>query len=95
MEFARFVIVVVITSLSILSLPALAQQEIDPEHFDQPTTYKAAKPVTRGKVSPKAAVLKNEPNSHGTANNGSRTVARQGQRKAESQRVAAVHSPSE
>ncbi len=59
MKFVRFLILVAITSLPVLSLPAVAQQEIAPQHFDQPAT-KATTPVTRAKAGPKTAALKNQ-----------------------------------
>ena len=70
MKFVRFLVLAALTSLPVLSLPAVGQQEIDPDHFDPPAT-KAAKRVTSGKVNPKGASLKHRQKSAAYASRGS------------------------
>lgn len=93
MKFVRFVVLAAMTSLPILSLPAVGQQEIDPDHFDQPA-IKAAKPVTMAKASPKAASPNHQQKSATYAKNASRSTTGADQPKGE-KRMAALRSTGE
>ncbi|HUI84299.1 MAG TPA: hypothetical protein VL240_08750 [Candidatus Binatia bacterium] len=95
MKFARFLVVLAMTSLPVMSLPAIGQQEIDPEHFDQPVPAKTTQAAKQPKASPKAAALKNQQKSISKATNGSRISPRPRQVKAENQRIASVNSTGE
>ena len=95
MKFVRFVVLVAMTSLPVLALPAVGQQEIDPEHFDTAELAKTAKPPTQPKASSKATTLKSQQRSVANASHGSPTKARRRQAKAENQRIAAAHSTAE
>jgi len=93
MKFVRFVVLAAMTSVPILSLPAVGQQEIDPDHFDQPTS-KAVKPVVKAKASPKAASVNHPQKSAAYASNRSRTPSGSQQPKSE-KRMAALRSTGE
>jgi len=94
MKFARFLVLLAMTgSVPGLLVQAVGQQEIDPDHFDQPATQ-AAKPVTRTKASPKGAVPNHRQKPATYASNASRSTSGTQQAKGE-KRMAALRSTDE
>ncbi len=76
MKLVRLLILLLMTSvLPVLLLPALGQQEIDPEHFDQAELAKAAKPIAKSQGTSSALAGKRHEKSLAKANNHRRTVA--------------------
>jgi hypothetical protein len=93
MKSARFLVLLAMTgTVPGILLQAMGQQEIDPEHFDR---AEPAKTATHSKAGTKTTTLKSQPKSIGHANNGSRTMTRQDQHKAESQRITTAKSTGE
>lgn len=94
MKIARILVLLTMTCMVPTFLrPAIAQQEIDPEHFDQAELAKTAKPALKLKASLRAAAVKDRQKSTGGAADASRATAGSRQAKTtESQRLAAVHS---
>jgi len=94
MKILRILVLLTMTSMVPTFLPpAMAQQEINPEHFDQAEPAKTAQ-SKQPKTSPKAA-MKKQRKSISKASNASRTTPRPPQVKAENQPIAAVHSTGE
>ena len=60
MNFVRGTFLLLTITLVSLAAPAFAQQEVDPDHFDQPATAKAA---VKAPIKSSAAVKR----SHGKA----------------------------
>jgi hypothetical protein len=61
MKFARFLVLsAMIGVVPVLSLQAVGQQEIDPEHFDQAELAKAAKPAMKPNAGPRAKAAKRQ-----------------------------------
>ena len=96
MKFARIVVMLAITAVVPgFLVRAVAQQEVDPAHFDQTEPTKTAKSPTQPQGPPKTAALKRQKKLGGKVPDGARTLARQDHPKPENQRMAATHSTGE
>jgi len=96
MKIVRILILLTMTSMVPTFLtPAIAQQEVDPEHFDPAELAKTARSTKQPKAGPKAAALTNQQKPVGKTTRASRVTPRPSQAKAESQQVAAVHPTGE
>jgi hypothetical protein len=96
MKFARFLVVLAVTGVApVLLMPAAGQQEIDPDHFENPIPAKTVQSAAQPKASPKPAALKSQSNSVGKASRGQQTKTHARQLEAEKRNVAVVHSTPE
>ncbi len=94
MKFVRFLVLLAMTgAVPGLLLPAVGQQEVDPEHFDQAEPAKPGRTPLKPKASPRAAAVKQRQKSSGGAANASRAATGSRQANAENQRIAAAHVP--
>jgi hypothetical protein len=72
---------------------AIAQQEIDPDHFDQTAPAKAVRPAPKPQASPRSAAANDRRKSTGgRAASTSRATAGSRQAKEENQLIAAAHT---
>lgn len=96
MKILRILILLAMTSMiPTFLMPAVAQQEIDPDHFDQAEIAKTGKSAKRPKPDPESAAPRSRKTSASRPTASARITPRPRQVKAEDQRIAAVHPTAE